>query len=49
MSHHTDAVDVRIIKTTHCRGLAPKGVTIFSDCFIVLGLDSSFAKAVMYS
>lgn len=49
MSQHTDAVDVRIIKTTYCHGLAPKGVTIFSDCFRVLGSGLSFAKAVVYS
>lgn len=50
MSHHIDVdVDVRIMKRTDCRGLAPKGVTIFSDCYRILGLGFSFAKQVIYS
>lgn len=50
MSHHIDVdVDVRMMKRTDCRGLAPKGVTIFSDCYRILGLGFSFAKEVIYS
>lgn len=49
MSHHTDVVDRRIIKTTHSCGLAPECVAILSDCYRVLGLGFSFAKEIMYS